>query len=190
MKLSKKQPKSGESNTLHKQQDQPNKKKNVLTVECEVNENIKEGGKVIGMKGVQVITYTYTNGNKAAETYRTEWKEDKKVETLQYEYPARAERFKIYKVKTGKKYNYPIQTTHSEGGIAIHGPGRSEGCIIASSAVRNDILNRIKGGETLYGEITNVIDIRPADQRSAAPIPYKKEKLSDQPKETQSVLWK
>ncbi|MGD8941553.1 MAG: hypothetical protein PVJ72_19395, partial [Gammaproteobacteria bacterium] len=144
----------------------------VLEVEMEVQHNIVDAqGNVVGVSGTQTLTYTDSNGNQIREVHNNvQWREDATVEAGQatpYEHPAAVERFSIVR-GTGR---YPISTTHSERGIAIHAPGRSEGCILANQGVRNDIQNRLNNNEQIQGEITNITDTRTPAEQQVAPLP-------------------
>jgi hypothetical protein len=154
------------------QQNQPQQNQVDLQVEIEITGNIVDNGHIVGMRGTQTITYTDANGNVTNEVQNNvEWREDNTVEgALLYEHPAAPAQFNI--VQGNRRQRYPIQTTHPEGGIAIHAPGRSEGCILAGRAIRNDIQNRLNNNENLSGQITRVRDSRTLRDQNLAPLPY------------------
>lgn len=142
----------------------------VLTVSMVAQSNITNAnGAVIGMSGTQDLTYTQSGGGTISETHNVNWEEDATVEgNLAYEHPAQPETFNIID-GTG---TYPIATDHSEGGICIHGPGRSEGCILANATVRSGLQARLDANEAIQGQITAVTDSRSAAEQTAAPMPF------------------
>jgi RHS repeat-associated protein len=139
-----------------------------LVVKCTIlgNEEDKHGN-IIGVYGLQELSYWNSEGKEIKETHMVTWAK-KPDEEGESEHPAHAtkEPFDIVP-KWDDKQRYPIQTKHPEegGGIAIHGPGRSEGCIIASDKVLDDIKKRFNEKEILTGQITEIKDERnPIDQ--------------------------
>ena len=154
------------------EQQQEDQGGNVLSVSMTVTGNLTNAaGDVIGMTGTQTITYQHSDGRTITETHNVNWEEDGTVENASrpYEHPAQPEAFDI--VAGSASQTYPIQTTHSEGGIAIHAPGRSEGCILANQAIRTDLQSRLDNGVAISGSITAVTDSRTAEEQEAAPMP-------------------
>jgi hypothetical protein len=141
----------------------------VVSVQMTVTGNITNAsGDVIGMSGTQTITYEHSDGRTITETYDVNWQEDNVVEgALAYEHPAAPGTFNIVPRVGGQ--TYPVNTDHPEQGIAIHAPGRSEGCILGGQAsIIDDLEVRVGAGIAMTGEITTVTDSRsPADQAAA-----------------------
>lgn len=147
----------------------------VLNISIEIISNLlNDEGSIIGMRGTQRINYTNEHGRVITENYEIRWEEDEIIENQQYpyEFPPNPETFEIYE---GTRTRFPVQTRHSETGVAIHelGNGRSEGCIIASEEIIRDLLRRIRAEQSnLHGRISQVVDSRNEQDQQTAPLPY------------------
>ncbi len=171
-----------------------------IKVICIILENIYDGdNKVVGMKGEQYIEVIDNGGETKREFIEDiNWLEDEiKEGTLvtnedgslveishDYEMPAEPLIFDVTKpIVTISRQNEPqnepkvilrFPTDHTEGGIQIHGIGRSEGCILASGDMLELIFNIFKeqNFKPLLGQISLVIDKRSEEERIEASVYY------------------